>query len=114
MIFHFPDFATLELALTNGDVPVDVSLKPVIGGVDDANRPWIEPSVKSPRGLPAQLAKLGVSTPRSYPSAGVELINWLQALPLRREEKIPELAKDASSTNSGGFCFDGRTRSTTT
>src|SRR5262245_29416136 len=91
MIFHFPDYDTLKLALTSGVVPTDVSLKPAAFGVDEAQRPWLEPSVKPPRRMGAELTRLGVANPRAYPSPGENLGNWLQALPLQRQENLPEL-----------------------
>ena len=90
MIYLFPDDATLRLALTSGVVPAEVGLKPAVAGVDEQGRPWLEPSVRGPRTMGPQLAKLGVASPKSHPSQGAEIGNWLEALPLGRDEKPAE------------------------
>jgi hypothetical protein len=91
MIFLFPDYDTLQLAITSAVVPPAVSLAPVLAGVDEANHPWLEPTVKLPRTLPDLLRKLGVKTLQAQPSAGAELVNWLQALPLHKQAESPQI-----------------------
>src|ERR1051326_1208454 len=96
MVFQFPDYETLRLAVTSGVVPPEVSLRVAVAGVDDAGRPWIEPSVKLPRGMTSDLAEFGVVAAKAAPGPGSPLVNWLQALALTREEKVPRLAGDAA------------------
>src|SRR5262245_21784595 len=85
MIFLFPDYDTLQLAITSAVVPPAVSLSPVLAGVDEANRPWLQPTAKTPRNLPDLLRRVGVKVLATQPSAGIELLNWLHALPLRKQ-----------------------------
>ncbi len=95
MILQFPDFDTLRLVLASGMVPPAVSLEPAVAGEDDAGRPWIDSPAKLPRTIANQLAKLGVVSLKTYPSLGEDLSNWLQALPLERVERQPELGTHA-------------------
>jgi hypothetical protein len=95
MIFLFPDYETLQLAITSAVAPPAVSLAPVLAGVDEANRPWLEPMVKLPRTLPDLLRKLGVKTLQAQPSAGAELVNWLQAIPFQRLPQPPQVDSQA-------------------
>ena len=96
MIFHFPDFDTLRLALTSGVVPPAISLAPAIGGIDDAGRPWLQPSVKPTSPMTRALAKLRIATPKTFPSPGVEFVNWLQALPVERNGNSLHLSKETT------------------
>ena len=91
MIFLFPDFDTYRLALTSGVVPPAVSLAQAVGGVDADGRPWIEPLVKPTRPMVSALAKLGVTGAKSFPTLGVDLINWLQLLPVSKDPEPPVL-----------------------
>src|SRR5260370_1361088 len=91
MIFVFPDFDTCRLALTSGVVPPAVSLAAAVGGIDNDGRPWVEPSVKPTRPMVNALAKLGVSGAKSFPTLGVDLVNWLQLLPVSKETEPPVL-----------------------
>lgn len=95
MILQFPDFDTLRLVLTSGVVPPAVSLEPAVAGVDDDGRPWVDTPAKLPRTITNQLSKLGVTSLKTYPALGEDLNNWLQALPLEREDKAPELGNNA-------------------
>src|SRR5579864_8012304 len=95
MIFLFPDYDTLQLAITSAVVPPAVSLAPVLAGVDEANRPWLQPAAKLPRTLADILRKLGVKTLQAQPSAGTELGNWLQAIPLQKLPEPPQLDSQA-------------------
>ena len=95
MILLFPDYDTLRLALTSGVVPTTVSLEPAVAGVDEDGRPWLDTPAKLSRSVSNQLAKFGVVSLKTYPSIGEELSNWLQALPLEREDKPPELSSNA-------------------
>ncbi|HEV3143355.1 MAG TPA: hypothetical protein VGZ47_05655, partial [Gemmataceae bacterium] len=95
MIFLFPDYDTLQLAITSAVVPPTVSLAPVLAGLDEANRPWLAPTVKLPRTLPDMLRKLGVKTAPAPVSTGMELVNWLQALPLQKLAESPQIDSQA-------------------
>jgi hypothetical protein len=89
MILQFPDHDTLRLALTSGVVSAEVSVAPAVGGVDEAGRPWLDATVDA--ATAKKLARLGVTQPAARPGASEELHNWLQALPLVRDEKSAEI-----------------------
>jgi hypothetical protein len=94
MVFQFPDYDTLRLALTSGVVPTEVSLAPAAAGVDETGRPWIEPTVKVTRAVAAKLAKMGVKVVESSSTAGAPLSTWMQALPLVRDRQLPDLTSN--------------------
>src|SRR2546423_832930 len=79
----------LSLTLPSGVVPAEASLQPVAAGVNAEGRPWVDTPARPPKTVLTKLAKMGVASPDRRPSDGEELPNWLQALPLSREEKPP-------------------------
>jgi hypothetical protein len=89
MILQFPDYDTLKLALTSGVAPATTSLTSVTAGVDESGRPWIDAEVDAK--VVTELKKFGVIQVTTRPSDGESLGNWLQALPLLREEKPAEI-----------------------
>jgi hypothetical protein len=84
MIYQFPDYNTLSVAITSSQVPPEVSLSPAVGGVDADGRPWLEPSVALPRKAQNSLRRLGVQSAKSD-ADGEALTCWLQLLPVRRD-----------------------------
>jgi hypothetical protein len=85
MIYHFPDLETLQLAITSGVVPTEVSLAPAKGGLDDDGQVWLEPSVALPRKAQTALRRLGVEIVRANGQLeGDEYCCWLQLLPVVR------------------------------
>jgi hypothetical protein len=86
MIFQFPNFETLRLSVTSGQVPTSVSLAPARVAFDSDGAISIEPL----RGMPPKpmqnaLKRLGVKTPKAHLGAAEEIANWLQAAPVARD-----------------------------
>jgi hypothetical protein len=87
MIYHFPDLDTLQLAITSGIVPQDVTLAPAKGGLDDDGQVWLLPSVALNRKSQTALRRLGVEIVRTNGELeGEEYCCWLQLLPVTRSE----------------------------
>jgi cellulose synthase operon protein C len=87
MIYHFPDLDTLQLAITSGVVPQDVSLAPAKGGLDDDGQVWLQPSVALNRKAQTALRRLGVEIVRANGELeGDEYCCWLQLLPVTRSD----------------------------
>src|SRR5262249_22980528 len=87
MILTFPDFETLQLALTSGAIPPAVSRTAAAVGVDAEGRPCVEPSVSRARAGVTELRGRGVDTARTAEAALAEQVFcWAQLLPLRRGE----------------------------
>ncbi|MGE3807934.1 MAG: hypothetical protein AB7K24_24990, partial [Gemmataceae bacterium] len=60
MILHFPNLDSVQLAVTSGLVPAEVTLAPARVRLDEA-QVWIEPSVALPRGGRPKLRRLGIA-----------------------------------------------------
>ncbi len=90
-VLNFPDFDTLQLALTSGAVPPAVSVAPVVAGFADDGQVWLKPSVALPRAAQNELRRLGVLTAKAIPTpTAAEFSCWLQLIPLRPgEASIP-------------------------
>src|SRR5271165_3824239 len=87
MIYHFPDLDTLQLSITSGIVPQDVSLAPAKGGLDDDGQVWLLPSVALNRKSQTALRRLGVEIVRANGELeGEEFCCWLQLLPVTRSD----------------------------
>src|SRR5262245_18048624 len=85
MIYQFPNYDTLRLAITSSVVPPEVSLAPAVGAVDEEGQVWLQPAVALPKKSVTALRKLGVE---SYEANGdlkaEEITCWLQMLPVER------------------------------
>src|SRR5262245_359927 len=94
MIVQFPDYDTLLLAVTSGEVPPAISLAPAVAG-DENGMPWVEFDAAAPRGMQAALKRFGARVVKSAPGPGEMVCCWLQALPVRRDPNPPPLAAAA-------------------
>src|SRR5262245_4671928 len=90
MIYQFPNYDTLRLAITSSVVPPEVSLAPAVGAVDEEGQVWLQPAVALPKKSVTALRKLGVE---SYETNGdlkaEEITCWLQMLPVERDPAPP-------------------------
>ncbi len=87
MIVHFSGLDALFLALTSGAVPAEVARKPVSAGFDDDNSVWVETTAKLPASAQSELKRLGAVACKTCAIAlDVSAANWLQLLPLVRDE----------------------------
>ncbi|WP_020468231.1 hypothetical protein [Zavarzinella formosa] len=95
MMFLFPNFETLRLALGGGQIPPEMAGAPV-EAVFSADRL----SVQSPQGSPsktvvANLKKLGVTTAKEHYSGTPEtFLCWAQLLPTTKSQHTPELGSN--------------------
>ena len=97
MIYEFPDLDTLQLVITNGVVPTEVSLAPAAGALADGGRIRLEPSVAVPKKAQTALRKLGVvaSETKANGTPAEEVSCWPQMLPVTREPGVPNLSAQA-------------------
>ncbi len=92
MIFLFPTFDTLRLALGGGQIPADIA-----GGPAEAVIDGHRVSVRSVNGAPskivvANLKKLGGVTVKEHlPGKPATFLNWPQLLPAVKATQAPEL-----------------------
>jgi len=95
MIYEFPDLDTLQLVITHGVVPTEVSLAPAAGGLDSAGRVRLTPSVAVPKKAQTALRKLGVQMVDGNGAPADDVSCWLQLLPVVREAGLPNLSAQA-------------------
>ncbi len=87
MIVRFSSLDTLFLALTSGAVPAEVARKPVSAGFGDDKSVWVETTAKLPASTQSELKRLGAVASKTCAIAlDVSAANWLQLLPLVRDE----------------------------
>jgi hypothetical protein len=86
MFLEFPDLDTLQLALTSGLVPTEVSTAPVTAALGTDGTVRLDPSVKLALAAHKGLVRLGAQTVAGPGSSEpISYRSWLQLLPLRRE-----------------------------
>jgi len=86
MIYHFPNLDTLHLAIINGVVPPEVSMKPAVAGEDEEGHVWLQPSVPLARKAQTGLRRLGVEVVKADGDLqGLEVTCWQQYLPVVRD-----------------------------
>jgi hypothetical protein len=96
MVFYFPDFDTLQLAITSAAVPPAVSQARVVAGFDDKGPIWLQPSVAIERAGQMNLRRLGVQVAKTIPCELVaQLSCWLQVLPIKGDGAAPVLSVSA-------------------
>src|SRR5262245_229228 len=90
MIFQFPDFETLRLAITTGVVPTSVSLAGAEMAADLQGRVSVKPAGGiPPKPMQNALKKLGIKAGKEHVAEPENVSCWLQALPLFREPGVP-------------------------
>src|SRR5437764_1575756 len=86
MILEFPNLDTLQLALTSGLIPPEVSAAPAAAAVGERGTAWVATTVKVSDAAQKELARLGVQAAQSLGAAEqFRCLCWAQLLPLRRE-----------------------------
>ncbi len=91
MIYHFPNFDTLRLAITSGVVPPEVSLAPAVAGEDEEGHVWLQPSVALARKAQTGLRRLGVEIVKATGDLQAEEVScWLQMLPVAPQADAPQ------------------------
>ncbi len=92
MIFQFPDFETIRLAITTGLVPAEVASAPAEVSFDPDHRP----AVKSAGGMPPKamqnaLKKVGVRPIKEHVGPVQSVDCWPQLLPITKLAGVPEV-----------------------
>lgn len=83
MVLHFPNLDVLKIAITSGIVPESIVMAPVKAGFGTAGELWLQPAGRVPRGVRADLRRLGVEETRSSAVPVAETFHcWLQVFPL--------------------------------
>src|SRR5262249_27386633 len=94
MILHFCKQYALQLALTSGAVPAEVSAAPVVAGFREDGGVLVQPAAKVPAAAQKKLQRLGVQMVRNFgPVVAFECLCWAQVLPLQ-EERPPVSTAD--------------------
>src|SRR5438045_4098413 len=86
MILEFPNLDALQLALTGGLVPAEVSAAPALAAVGERGTVWVATTVKLPPAAQKELRRLGVQPAGSLGDGEqFRCLCWPQVLPLQRE-----------------------------